>query len=127
MRVACFFNLWLKFHQVSIESSQSKSWVSDGASFGYGLGMTHPHRDGRGGVAGGTRLAPCATPVAPFARVCASSRTCRGCYNPVKTITSPMSSRRVSKVGCCHNKGSYEAEGWSITPFISSTFGAAIH
>ena len=40
--------------------------------------------------------APCPTPVAPFARVCASSRTSRGCYNPVKTMTSPMSSSGIS-------------------------------
>ena len=47
--------------------------------------MTYPHQDGCGRVAAGTSPAPCPTPVAPFARVCASSRTSWGCYNPVKT------------------------------------------
>ena len=36
------------------------------------------------------------TPVAPFARVCMSSRTSRGCCNPFKTMTSPMSSSGIS-------------------------------
>ena len=54
--------------------------------------MTYPYQDGRGRVAGGTSRAPCPTPIAPFARVCTSSRTSQGCYNPVKTMTSPMSS-----------------------------------
>ena len=63
---------------MSIESTHTRSWVSDRANFGYGFGMTYPHQDGCGGVAGGTSPASCPTPVAPFARVCASSRTSRG-------------------------------------------------
>ena len=66
-----------KFHQVSIESTHSRSWVSDRAGFGCGLGMPYPHQDGCGGVAGGTSPVPCPTPIAPFARVCTSSRTSR--------------------------------------------------
>ena len=81
---------------MSIESTHSRSWVSDRAGFGYGLGMTYPHQDGCGGVAGGASPAPCPTPVAPFARVCATSRTSRGCSNPVKTMTLPMSSSGIS-------------------------------
>ena len=81
---------------MSIESTHSRSWVSDRASFGCRLGMTYPHQDGCVGVAGGTNPAPCPTPVAPFARVCTSSRTSQGCYNPVKTATSPISSSGIS-------------------------------
>ena len=36
-----------KFHQVSIESTRSRSWVSDRASFGCGMGMTYPGGGGR--------------------------------------------------------------------------------
>ena len=81
---------------MSIESTHSRSWVSDRANFGYGFGMTYPHQDRSGEVAGGTIPTPCPTPVAPFARVCVSSRASRGCYNPVKTMTSPMSSSGIS-------------------------------
>ena len=81
---------------MSIGSTHSRSWVTDRASFGCRLGMTYPHQDGCGGVAGGMSPVPCPTPIAPFARVCASSRTSRGCYNPVKTMTLPMSSSGIS-------------------------------
>ena len=91
-----FFNSWRKFHQVSIKSTHSSSWVSNRVKFGYLFGMTYPHQDDGGGVAGGTSVAPCPTPVAPFARPCASSRTSRGCYNAVKTMPSPMSSGAIS-------------------------------
>ena len=50
--------------QVSVESARSRSWVSDRASFGCGMGMTYPYQDGCGGVAGGTSPVPCPTPVA---------------------------------------------------------------
>ena len=81
---------------MSIESTHRRLWVNDRASFGCGLGMTYPHQDGCGGVAGGTSPAPCPTPVALLARVCAPSRTSQGCYNPLKTMTSPMSSSGIS-------------------------------
>ena len=72
-----FFGSRPKFHQVSNESTHSRSWVSDRAGFGCGLGMAYPIQDGCGGVAGGTSPAPCPTPVASCARVCTSSRTTR--------------------------------------------------
>ena len=52
---------------------------------------------------------PCPTPGAPFARVCASSRTSRGCYNPVKTMThSRQKHRRQSTISTLqkHSEGS---------------------
>ena len=84
------FNLAPKFHQLSIQSTQSKSWVSEGAGFGCGLGMTYAHKGGSGEVAGGTSLAPCPTPITAFPRLCASSATSRRCYNLVETMTLPM-------------------------------------
>ena len=99
LSLLCSFFL-LTRDRSSIESTRSRSWVSDRAGLGYGVGMTYPSLAHCGGLAGGTSPGPCPTLVAPFARVCTSSWTSRGSYNPVKTITSPMSLSRISM--SCH-------------------------